>query len=170
MPFIRPRTTVGDLKEHDMALDGIAAVLVSYVVDGPAKPLTMDGKSSETSLSALDAGSGAVDDFGNFDSDSSPLDRGVLFSAIDMPLCAHLLPGCGTRFSAVLPIISIADTDNISSLLSSVLYQRHVWGIDGPAIGIIISKTGAHARVVFGWLDTTSSEELVCMSSLLESL
>jgi len=70
---------------------------------------------------------------------------------------AHVLPGRGRRSSAVLPVISVADEDNITPLLMSVLYQRCVWGIDEPAVGIVFSKTGTLGQVFLGWLDLESS-------------
>jgi hypothetical protein len=74
--------------------------------------------------------------------------------SIDVPFDAHVLPGQGRRFYAVLPLLCVADEENIAFLLSSVLYQRRVWGIDEPVVGVVFSRTGTIGRVVLGWLDT----------------
>ncbi|KAF5373353.1 hypothetical protein D9615_007362 [Tricholomella constricta] len=70
-----------------------------------------------------------------------------------VPFCAHVIPGRGLRTDAVLPVISVAEEDEIQSLLTSVLYQRYVWGIEAPAVGIAISATGTVARIILGWID-----------------
>ena len=71
----------------------------------------------------------------------------------DMPLCANVLRGHGPQFCAVLPVICVADPNDIDFLLASVLYQRYVWGIDEPAIGITLEKTGFIARIIVGWVN-----------------
>ncbi|EGO28978.1 hypothetical protein SERLADRAFT_456299, partial [Serpula lacrymans var. lacrymans S7.9] len=40
--------------------------------------------------------------------------------------------------------------------MSSMLYQRRVWHIDQPVIGIIFQGTGTVGQVLFGWLDHDS--------------
>ncbi|EGO29000.1 hypothetical protein SERLADRAFT_456323 [Serpula lacrymans var. lacrymans S7.9] len=40
--------------------------------------------------------------------------------------------------------------------MSSMLYQRRVWHIDQPIIGIIFQGTGTVGQVLFGWLDHDS--------------
>ncbi|KAF5373359.1 hypothetical protein D9615_007364 [Tricholomella constricta] len=70
-----------------------------------------------------------------------------------VPFCAHVITGRGLRTDAVLPVISVADEDEIQSLLTSVLYQRYVWGIEATTVGIAISATGTVARVILGWID-----------------
>ena len=76
---------------------------------------------------------------------------------MDVPFDAHMLPGRGRRFYAILPLLCIADEENIAPLLSSVLYQRHVWRIDEPAVGLVFSKTGTIGRIILGWLDLEST-------------
>ena len=77
--------------------------------------------------------------------------------SMDLPFDAHLLRGCGRHFYAVLPVICVANPDNIIPLLASVLYQRRVWGIGEPAVGIVCSDTGTLCQVVIGWLDPEDS-------------
>ncbi|OBZ71472.1 hypothetical protein A0H81_08667 [Grifola frondosa] len=77
-------------------------------------------------------------------------------SSIHIPFDTHILPGTGRRYSAMLPLICIADSDNIGMAISSILYQRRVWGIDEPVVGVSLSRTGTVARVLLGWLDLES--------------
>jgi hypothetical protein len=39
------------------------------------------------------------------------------------------------------------------------LYQRRVWGIDKPAVGLVFSKTGTIGWIVLGWLDLESTND-----------
>ena len=72
---------------------------------------------------------------------------------LDIPLCANVLRGHGPQLCAVLPVICVADPNDIDFLLASILYQRYVWGIDEPAIGITLEKTGFIARIIVGWVN-----------------
>ena len=72
---------------------------------------------------------------------------------LDIPLCANMLRGHGLQLCAVLPVICVADPDDIDFLLASVLYQRRVWGIDEPAMGIMLGKTGFIASIIIGWVN-----------------
>jgi hypothetical protein len=89
--------------------------------------------------------------------------------SINLPFDAHVLPGSGKRSCAVLPAICVADSDNIIPLLTSVLYQRRVWGIAEPAVGMLFAESGTIGRVILGWLDSDSSDalDLVCANTLL---
>ncbi|KZP03876.1 hypothetical protein FIBSPDRAFT_448767 [Athelia psychrophila] len=78
--------------------------------------------------------------------------------SLDVPFAAHMLPGRGRRLRAVLPVICIADESNIYPLLTSALYQRRVWNIDEPVIGLVISRTGTAGQVYLAWLDAQSEE------------
>lgn len=84
--------------------------------------------------------------------------------SIDVPFEAHLLPGRGRRLCAVLPIICVANPDTIVSLITSILYQRFVWGIDQPVVGLSFSETGTVGRVFLGWLDSgyIDRQQMVC--------
>ena len=59
---------------------------------------------------------------------------------LDIPLDAHCLPGRGKRVDCNLPVIGVADEDEIQALMTSIVYQRHVLGISLPAVGISLSK------------------------------
>lgn len=72
---------------------------------------------------------------------------------ITLPAYAHLVAGSAKKSEVALPAFVVADSDNVEALLASVLYQRHVWGIDMPAVGLCVSKDSTTIRVVLGWLD-----------------
>ncbi|KAG2031074.1 hypothetical protein BDR03DRAFT_986662 [Suillus americanus] len=82
-----------------------------------------------------------------------------LLDSLDLPLQAHMLPGRGRHLSAVLPVLLVTDSHNIVPLLCSTLYQRHVWGIRHPEVGLCCSRTGTVATAIFAWLDSDQSEE-----------
>ncbi|KAK0487846.1 hypothetical protein IW261DRAFT_1450324 [Armillaria novae-zelandiae] len=84
---------------------------------------------------------------------SSPPLKASSPRSLDVSFHAHVLPGRGHRTNAVLPIICIADTENIVPLVASVAYQRRVWGIEDPVVGVILAKDGFSAQVVLGWTD-----------------
>ncbi|KIK36325.1 hypothetical protein CY34DRAFT_527898 [Suillus luteus UH-Slu-Lm8-n1] len=89
--------------------------------------------------------------------DSDSCDGSV--DSLDLPLQAHMLTGRGRRLSAVVPVLLVADPYNIIPLLCSALYQRHVWGIRQPVVGLCCSRTGTIATAIFGWLESDQSEE-----------
>ncbi|KAG2354130.1 hypothetical protein BDR07DRAFT_1238791, partial [Suillus spraguei] len=89
------------------------------------------------------------------DSDSSD----GFIESLDLPLQAHMLSGRGRRLSAVVPVLLVADSHNIVPLMCSTLYQRRVWGIRQPVVGLCCSSTGMIATAIFGWLDPDQSEE-----------
>ena len=70
---------------------------------------------------------------------------------LDIPLDAHCLPGRGKRVNCNLPVIGVADEDEIQALITSIVCQRHVLGISLPVVGISLSKASTTANVVIGW-------------------
>ncbi|KAK0221438.1 hypothetical protein IW262DRAFT_1373817 [Armillaria fumosa] len=84
---------------------------------------------------------------------SSPSSKAFGPSSLDVSFHVHVLPGRGRRVNAVLPVICIADKENIVPLVASVAYQRRVWGIEDPVVGVILAKDGFSAQVVLGWTD-----------------
>ena len=159
VPFILPNFPQTKESKREIT-DGIATILLSHIVDNVdgshARSRTV---SDSDSISTSSSGQVAEDDdyimHGTYQ--SSTMTESTVPS-IDVPFEAHILSGRGRRFCAVLPVICVADSDNIVSLLTSVLYQRRVWSIDQPAIGIVFSKTGVVARVFLGWLDPESND------------
>lgn len=79
---------------------------------------------------------------------------------------AHVLLSNTVGAMAVLPVLPVADAENIIPLISSVLYQRRVWGIDLPAVGLCLSRYDTSVRIYVGWLDpeALTPAGLVCSS------
>lgn len=82
-----------------------------------------------------------------------------LVDSLNLPKQAHMLRIRGKRICAVVPVLLVADPHNIVPLVCSALYQRRVWGIHQPVVGLICSKTGTTAAAIFGWLESNQSEE-----------
>jgi hypothetical protein len=84
-----------------------------------------------------------------------------------------MLTGRGRHLSAVVLVllVLVADPNNIIPLLCSALYQRHLWNIRQPVVGLCCSSTGTIATAIFGWLESDQSEEdrLVSPKSLFFS-
>ncbi|KAH7918445.1 hypothetical protein BV22DRAFT_1041778 [Leucogyrophana mollusca] len=132
-PFILPRAQDGSYLEQGQ-LDAVATLLVSHVVDPPPPSnASSHGDTDDDSASSADS--------------------------IDLPFQAHILPGRGRRFCAVLPMLLVADSDTIVPLVRSTLYQRRVWGIREPVVGIEVLNGGTAVKVVFGWLDSAPRQK-----------
>ncbi|KAI0918133.1 hypothetical protein AcV5_002904 [Taiwanofungus camphoratus] len=58
--------------------------------------------------------------------------------------------------TSVLPVLCMAEETSLPVHMSSMLYQRHVWQVSEPLIGLAFSETGSSVRVYFGWLDKQS--------------
>ncbi|CAA7263267.1 unnamed protein product [Cyclocybe aegerita] len=87
----------------------------------------------------------------------------ISLPSLNLPFDAHILPGQGRRTNVFLPIICIAEEQDIFSLVTSAVYQRHLWGISRPIIGISLSKFGTTANVMLGWIsphDTDVDQQL----------
>jgi hypothetical protein len=190
-----PRAASSERNDRN-STDGIATILISYIVDN------VDGSQCESPMSVIDSGghpanalssdkSDTIEDEDNqmggtvqkasilppidvaqSDEYESVSDDDVsmnsteessstesTLSSINVPFDAHMLPGHGRRYSAVLPIICVADGEYIAPLLASVLYQRRVWGIHEPAVGIAFPKTGTVGQIFLGWLDPPSGDD-----------
>lgn len=82
---------------------------------------------------------------------------------------AHILISNTIGAMAVLPVLPVADADNIIPLVSSVLYQRRVWGVNLPVVGVCLSRHDTTARIYVGWMDpdALTSAGLVCPSCVL---
>lgn len=78
-------------------------------------------------------------------------------SSIDLPHDAHLTVH-GNESRLLVPVFCVADRRNISALMTSVLHQRRVLGLEEFAVGICISKFEHLAQLVFGWLEGTPGD------------
>ena len=66
-----------------------------------------------------------------------------------------------------VPVLCMANEEQLPVLMSSLLYQRRVWHISDPLIGLEFSKYDTAIKLVLGWLeeDPSSSRALVGDSS-----
>lgn len=65
-----------------------------------------------------------------------------------------------------IPILCMADEEQLPVLMSSLLYQRCVWHIPDPLIGVEFSKYHTIIRLFVGWLDEDVSSDRVLVSGL----
>ncbi|KJA22136.1 hypothetical protein HYPSUDRAFT_215946 [Hypholoma sublateritium FD-334 SS-4] len=150
IPFLLPRMSeVQELREGDI-FEGRASLLVSAYIPPKQTP-------------SLEAESMEVDDdnevsMSSPSGSSSTIANQISFVPFEGPADGHILPGYGQRIDCVLPVVCIADEDNILSLVSSIVYQRHCWGISLPAVGIFIDRMGTIATIVIGWIDEIEAE------------
>jgi hypothetical protein len=135
-------------------IDGHATLLAAHAIFSTSG--THLDKFTTSSLNEEDK------DESMYSADSDSCDGSV--DSFDLPLQAHMLPGRGGCLSAVVPVLLVADSHNIVLLLCSAPYQRHVWGIHQPVVGLCCSSTGTTATAIFGWLNSDQSEE-GCMVS-----
>ncbi|GBE90005.1 hypothetical protein SCP_1800270 [Sparassis crispa] len=172
--FILPRLSP---RSSQVILDGTATLLISHIVDesqfvhscSSSDAMDVDASSEpEDDQDGADASSShnsertSIDGThstayseGDYTDDQDSTDETseqLSGPAIDVPFDAHVLRGSGRRLFAVLPVICVADSDNIGALVTSVAYQRRVWDIDEPVVGFEVSKTGAVARILLGWV------------------
>lgn len=75
-------------------------------------------------------------------------------ASLDLHLDAHMIrEEQGRRLTAALPLLSFASRENSVQLLTSIVYQRHVWEIDQPAIVIELDRMCCSARILLGWFE-----------------
>jgi hypothetical protein len=183
-PFIMPRAQNVSCQPSNL-IDGHATLLVAYAIfsaprthSDRARTNTRNEEDQDESMCSADQDElicsadqnesissedqdeltfSADQDESICSADSDPSDDSV--DSLDLPLQAHMLPGRGRRLSTVVPVLLVADPHNIIPLLCSALYQRHVWGIRQPVVGLCCSSTGTIATAIFGWLESDQSEE-----------
>ncbi|KAI0343412.1 hypothetical protein BDW22DRAFT_1428019 [Trametopsis cervina] len=76
-----------------------------------------------------------------------------------LPLDAHVLAGAGPQTRLMLPVVCVADPGSIIPLLSSIGYQRRVWNIDIPVVGVEIAEYDSIARLYLAWIDSDSENK-----------
>ncbi|TFY81689.1 hypothetical protein EWM64_g2320 [Hericium alpestre] len=79
-------------------------------------------------------------------------------SLLDLPLYTQILTGQRVWPNVYFPVICVADSSNIVAHIASVAYQRRVWGIELPVVGLEVSPVGSGVRVHIGWLDSSSND------------
>ncbi|KAG2079289.1 hypothetical protein BDR04DRAFT_1086513 [Suillus decipiens] len=147
-PFIMPRAQNVASQPLNL-IDGHATLLAAHAIFSTPRTHSNTSRTSSRNEEHED------ESMHSADSDSS--DGSV--ESLDLPLQAHMLPGRGRRLSAVVPVLLVADSHNIVPLICSTLYQRRVWGIHQPVVGLCCSSTSTIATAIFGWLDPDQSEE-----------
>ena len=157
MPCVLPRFEA--LVEQER-FESLASILISHCIKA-----NDECDSDEESSSSSDGSSSevvnhvrrhiTVSEFLNpqLDVDEEEDPQETMLPCLDIPFCANVLRGHGPQLCVILPVICVADPGDIDLLLASVLYQRCVWGIDEPAIGITLEKAGFIARIVVGWVN-----------------
>ncbi|KAF9525860.1 hypothetical protein CPB83DRAFT_858755 [Crepidotus variabilis] len=75
------------------------------------------------------------------------------FVTLDYPLDAYITPGTGKRVDCKFPVVCAGDEDDIQDLVTSIVCQRHVWGLPTTVVGISLPKKGTHASLLIGWLE-----------------
>ncbi|KAF8139653.1 hypothetical protein EV363DRAFT_1444121 [Boletus edulis] len=63
-----------------------------------------------------------------------------------------------------IPVLCMADEEQLSVLMSSLLYQRRVWRISDPLIGLEFSKYDTMIRLFVGWLEEDPSSDRVLVN------
>jgi hypothetical protein len=171
-PFVMPRAQNVTSQPSDL-IDGHATLIAAHTIrsthrNDPDRSGTRSGNREDEDEDSADPSpmdhsdrSSTTDSSGSADDEDESIysaDSGSC-DGLDLPLQAHMLPGRGRWHYAILPVLLVADTRNIMPLLCSTLYQRHVWGIREPVVGVCCSNTGTIATTIFGWIDYDQSEE-----------
>ncbi|KAG1741780.1 uncharacterized protein EDB91DRAFT_1279845 [Suillus paluster] len=165
-PFVMPQAQ-NVASQPSNLIDGHATLLAAHAIF--SAPRTHSDRYSTSSGSEEDE----EELMYSADSDSC---NGSLDS-LDLPLQAHMLPGRGRCLSAVVPVLLVADARNIVPLLSSALYQRHVWGILQPVVGLCCSSTAHlalaaddHLNPLVGVFDFTDTNSATCLAQFVLGL
>ncbi|CAL1712248.1 unnamed protein product [Somion occarium] len=182
VPFILPRIKgvamiFEDAAEDALKVDGIATFLSCIAVPQCDQPSNVDTETTQKpdhpatdrilSMSEESVAAHAAlylpsdDEDEEMVEDRPEMSRKVTVPVLDVPFDAHVLPGRGLRSCAVLPILAVADLDNIEPLLCSILYQRFVWGIDEPVVGFAVSEFDPNLPLYFGWIDIQNNKPIV---------
>ncbi|KAJ7608722.1 hypothetical protein FB45DRAFT_1067218 [Roridomyces roridus] len=148
-PFVRACNT--QLKDE---LDGVTELMARYVVQdfvqGSSESQDVHGEPIEAASPSDDASDETSED------DTSSSDSQPSKSSIDVSLEGHVLPGKGKHTNAVVPLLCLADGQNILDLMISLACQRFVWGISEPAIGFALSSSAPVMELVVSWLDPST--------------
>ncbi|CAL1710271.1 unnamed protein product [Somion occarium] len=171
-PFILPRLEMNENFLEQGKFEGHAELLISHLWLGSGASSDSFSQSVSESAAAAQSVNDAELGSDNADEDNqdedddeegendmreeNPLRTGP--SDVGLPFDAHMILGRGVRSYLILPILVVADYDNIISLMASTLYQRHVCGIRDPVVGLAFAKYGTVAQVFLGWVSYTDLE------------
>ena len=79
---------------------------------------------------------------------------------LGLPQDIHVVHHVGAIKHILLPVLCVADSDNILPLLTSTLYQRHILGMMNLVIGFMVSPLGSTAQLILGWLEENSDKQI----------
>ena len=145
-PFVMPRAQNMASQPSDL-IDGHATLIAAHAI--------CSTPNIHSFRSRANSGSVEDEDFLMYSADSDSCDGSVdSLDGLDLPLQAHMMLGRGKWNHVVLPVLLVADAHNIVPLLCSTLYQRLVWGIREPVVGLCCSNAGTTATAMFGWLES----------------
>jgi hypothetical protein len=103
--------------------------------------------------------------------ESQYVDDREMSSLEDEDIClgtTHQLICCGDMRPQPPARLCIAEEVDVGPLLTSILYHRHVVGMQGPAIGISHTKSSPIVRVYMAWLaDCIEKENDLVRTSVL---
>ncbi|KAK7692146.1 hypothetical protein QCA50_003765 [Cerrena zonata] len=74
------------------------------------------------------------------------------------PLDVHILPSRVDPASVHVPLFVVADSTNIKYLMISALYQRFIFSIDEPLVGIEVCNNSPVVQVHLGWFMETGDK------------
>ncbi|KAL6301295.1 hypothetical protein BKA93DRAFT_828408 [Sparassis latifolia] len=77
-------------------------------------------------------------------------------------LNAHVLvypPSRALPKRVPLPFMCVAEEDDLPLVMMAILYQRHVWKIHEPVVGVGFSKYDTSISFYIGWLDEDADKE-----------
>lgn len=86
-------------------------------------------------------------------------------ASLEVPEHAHILESSRPRAWVDIPVVCVADAEDMPSVMSKVLYQRQIWGVKEPLIGLITSNRGLTVRIAIGWLEANETEVMLFLSS-----
>lgn len=86
-------------------------------------------------------------------------------ASLEVPEHAHILESSRPRDWVDIPVVCVAEATEMPSVVSKVLYQRQIWGIKEPVVGIITSNLGLTVRIAIGWLEANETEVMLLFSS-----
>lgn len=160
-PFILP--DLDELRVSNDAMDGHALMLALLHFNNSSAELNEDPSvvtSRECRAEDLPASCIRTDPSLNAELTSHPVDhsRGTTATTSEyqthpFPLDAHILPNRIDAASVHVPIFVVADSTNIKYLMLSALYQRYIFFIDEPLVGIEVCSNSPIVQVHFGWFE-----------------
>ncbi|KAF9481620.1 hypothetical protein BDN70DRAFT_919700 [Pholiota conissans] len=151
VPFLLPQAgLVGEAKET--RFEGRATMLISSYI----APRRSEEEHTRLNISD-DEGASLVVGRGSVNHELRKF--GHHFLPFDGPFDGHILPGRGKRTDCVLPVICVADENNIYPLITSVVCQRYTWGIYLPVVGILMEDAGVTATAIIGWTSDRRSQD-----------